>query len=76
MVGCMRDQLCSDICKRENKKVSISMGNTREVLRILIDMQVDFTMSNDMCVNDSPIFILMDEVAKKVKAKEKRRKKA
>lgn len=31
--------LASAICKREKKKVSVSIGNVREVLRIICDME-------------------------------------
>lgn len=33
--------LASEIAKRESKKVSISIGNIREVLRILADMEAE-----------------------------------
>jgi hypothetical protein len=70
-----RDNLCSEIAKRENKKVSVSMANVREVMRILIDMQVEFVLSEDIKVQDSPLFVLLAEVDKKAKAQSKKKPK-
>lgn len=71
-----RDQLCSEIAKRESKKVQVSIGNIREVMRILIDLQTEFTLSDNMKVDESPVFIILAEVDKKVnKAIEKQLKK-
>lgn len=69
-----RDKLCSEIAKRENKKISVSMANVREVIRILIDLQVEYTNSEIMTIDQSPIFILMEEVSKKVLSKQKKKK--
>lgn len=71
-----RDQLCSEIAKRENKKVQVPIGNIREVMRILIDMQVEFNLSNSMRVEDSPVFIILDEVDNVMEKKRTKKKKA
>jgi hypothetical protein len=70
-----RDQLCSEIAKRENKKVSVPIGNIREVLRILLDLQVEWQIDPDAVISDSPLFILTEEADKLLKAKEKKKKK-
>ena len=72
-----RDKLCSEIARRENKKVSVSIGNIREIMRIIIDMQVEFNTSDTICLDDSPVFVILKEVDKKVEkaiAKELKKK--
>lgn len=68
-----RDQLCSEITKREGKKSVVSMPNVREVMRILIDLQVEFTLSEDSSVEDSPVFIILEEADKKLEKKRKKK---
>ena len=68
-----RDKLCSEIAKRENKKVSVSMANVREVMRIIIDLQVEFNLSDTMTVDESPVFIILNEVDKKLAKKVKKK---
>jgi hypothetical protein len=70
-----RDQLCNEIAKRENKKVSVSIGNIREVVRVLIDLEVEFLNGSltDRPIESSPIFVLQDEALKKAKKVEKKK---
>lgn len=70
-----RDQLCSEIAKRENKKVQVPIGNIREIMRILIDMQVEFNLSDSMKVEQSPVFVLLNEVDKAMEKKVAKKKK-
>lgn len=68
-----RDQLATEISKRENKKVQVSIGNIREVLRILIDMQVEWSEDEMADYEKSPLFVLSEEFRKKVEAKAKKK---
>jgi hypothetical protein len=69
-----RDKLCSLIAKRENKKVAISIGNVREIMRILIEIQVEFALDPESVIEDSPIHIVLEEANKKIRAKESKKK--
>lgn len=51
------------------------MGNIREIMRILIDMQVEFSTASDMLYEQSPISVILEEADKKIKLKEKKKKK-
>lgn len=69
-----RDQLCSEIAKRENKKVQVPIGNIREIMRLLINMQVEFTLSADSKVEDAPVFVILEEADKIINKKSKKKK--
>ena len=59
-----RNQLCKEIAKREGKKSPISIGNVREVVRIIIQMEFDAVVfGND---NGSPVDTIVKESLKKI----------
>ena len=50
------------------------MGNVREVMRLLIELQVEFALDPESRIEDSPIHIVLEEANKKVRAKELKKK--
>lgn len=70
-----RNELASVIAKREGKKVAVSIGNVREILRILLELDVECVLAGDC----GPLQILADEsdarIAALIAAKKKTRKK-
>ena len=55
-----RNKLASEIAKRESKKKSISIGNCREALRILVELEAEARMHG---VEPTPLLVLARDAA-------------
>ena len=64
-----RRTLESRIAKREGNKVQISIGNIREILKIIIEMEAEAEKPGD-----SPLDVLADEAWKKMERMQKKRR--
>lgn len=62
--------LVSRLAKAEGKKKQVSVGNIREILSILIQMDV-----KDKSAENSALLCLMNEVNKQIDKNEKKKKK-
>lgn len=61
-----REELASEIAKREEKKSSVAIGDIREILRIIVDIEVETALAKDGG-EKSPVIMFMKEAGKKIK---------
>jgi hypothetical protein len=57
--------LASRIAKKEGKLVSISVGNIREVLKILVELELEAL--NDMTFDETPSNLLINSAVNNLK---------
>lgn len=67
-------KLASIIAKREGKKVPVSIGNIREVLRILADIEAEYVVDIDSHRLHSPSNMLAREGCQAKRARAARRR--
>ena len=58
-------QLASAVAKREGGKISVRIGDIREILKILAELEVDYILVDG--VDLSPLKVLGEEANKKLK---------
>jgi hypothetical protein len=62
------NQLTSEIANREQGKSEVAIGNVREVVRILVDLQAEhINQSKDATEGRSPLAFLMEMAIEKAK---------
>lgn len=63
------NKLCSLVAKKEGKKKQVSIGNVREVIAVLIDLEAK-NMASGKLLYSGPMFKLMriaDQKARRIK---------
>lgn len=66
------NQLVSKLAKLEGKKSQIAIGNIREILKILINLEADRIVNNE-AAEGGALYLLVTEIEKRASKKSKKK---